>query len=860
MFKTIGLFLLSSLIAPLISANNVVYKEAEPDDSTVLHGYTYTDVGDYGYNMILREFDSKELTPKINKHFKAPSGYVFTLSIEEEQLNEIFDQAEFVGADFFYSDTIIYYSYLGSTIYTDSMPLYIDSSSADPREEAYTRIKGYIDDFVLLEVDEVVVESEIALVIEFQFYSRDDSLSDYTFRFLGDPLSFVPFDGTDFIDINAFYYEQSYGDELGEKRVTIYAEPISGFFYESEEYNKYGFLTDTTSSTYDSIKGDEAWKCDYEMTLLAFDTIPMGDLGRYGSIEMSYPSETLELKAKMKFVSGGETYTYYSKSITVADPRLSLAIDGYLDRNTIQRGSEHLFSININGLEKEDITQSFVYVNAFPYRLADEESGYDLFDDPSLPATGEEGKYYYIPSEEEIELHKQGRDEEFINNPAGGRYYFYDKENAQFEEYQGINIIDNHYNPYDDESDEEASLESISSLPYIGKWAIHCQAFVDNGFASYGIQKEGRLIDVVVSGPTKDKIILSCPDEINFLVGTGEYKITPSIQSESQEEVTYYYDWSSSREGIVDIEENADGTAILTPRSFGVTELTITVECRLFSKISKTISVRVLDSIYGVAKIYVPDEFHYAGNDLTAEIDIRGFRRFQNLNIEWKLLDKENNELSEDRYLINGDATITLAKAKQDDYSITAFYEGIELETINVSVRKININEFIRTNIWWIVLLTAIFVFVVLLLRRLLSRGLTTVQSIGKVYDVYCNCIADDKLTKSELQTIRKEINKCVHRCEDLNIEALNQYEKAIRYLRKSASDCTNLLKKWDDTSIEDRSALIEKLNLDLSKALNVAKEIENAKSLVEEYHAKANKSNYETIKEEKSKGKKKEN
>ena len=69
MFKTIGLFLLSSLIAPLISANNAVYKEAEPEDSTVLHGYTYTDIEDYGYNMILREFDSKELTPKINKHF-----------------------------------------------------------------------------------------------------------------------------------------------------------------------------------------------------------------------------------------------------------------------------------------------------------------------------------------------------------------------------------------------------------------------------------------------------------------------------------------------------------------------------------------------------------------------------------------------------------------------------------------------------------------------------------------------------------------------------------------------------------------------------------------------------------------------
>ena len=45
---------------------------------------------------------------------------------------------------------------------------------------------------------------------------------------------------------------------------------------------------------------------------------------------------------------------------------------------------------------------------------------------------------------------------------------------------------------------------------------------------------------------------------------------------------------------------------------------------------------------------------------------------------------------------------------------------------------------------------------------------------------------------------------------------------------------------------------MYERLNADLGKALNVAKEIENAKGLIEQYHMNANRKNFETLAEDK--------
>ena len=80
--------------------------------------------------------------------------------------------------------------------------------------------------------------------------------------------------------------------------------------------------------------------------------------------------------------------------------------------------------------------------------------------------------------------------------------------------------------------------------------------------------------------------------------------------------------------------------------------------------------------------------------------------------------------------------------------------------------------------------------------------------------------------------------------------------------LRKSLNDTKPLVKNWETISLEDKNVFIDKLDKDLSKALNVAREIENAKDLIEQYHNKANRSNYEVLQEEKpdKKSRKKDN
>ena len=55
----------------------------------------------------------------------------------------------------------------------------------------------------------------------------------------------------------------------------------------------------------------------------------------------------------------------------------------------------------------------------------------------------------------------------------------------------------------------------------------------------------------------------------------------------------------------------------------------------------------------------------------------------------------------------------------------------------------------------------------------------------------------------------------------------------------------------------EEKSVVYERLNQELGKALNVAKEIEEAKSLSEKYHTQANKQNFEVLKDD-NKNKKK--
>lgn len=894
MFKKLSTFFLSlfvlsgtgiALASSLAKAEpTIVFADGDEDEPQTpdISGYTYTETDGEHMNEVLRVYEDPSLAPAVKRRFCAPSGLVITLSLSDELLDIWFALFDSVQANYTYQVPVIQYQTFGSTVYSSSDPTYGDSGQSFEERRALIkdRFKWFTDGYVLFEAKELVVGTTINVVYDAEMYTDNPASDDpndrltYIFRFIGETVSLDPYDEFDFITLRANYIERSNEFESNDKRIAIDCEVIPGFFNDGtwwldsndDCYNDFGFMTDETYKAWDSIKEDEAWLCKFDLDLFAFDTIPLGSFinenHRIDRIELTnYPDQVLPIKAKLSFVSGGRTYTYYSKTFEIGNPNICVLVDGYQDRSAVEVNSVHTYTFNVDVIK---ITEDYGFsadVYADPVRLHDLKNGYELFDNPVLPERGEVNKYYYIPSAHEIELHNQGRDEEIFDSYAEGTYYIWNAETSAFEswgygdwdheQYQFL-LLETYYFPGEGvEFDLDTLLSSSVAFPFVGEYRFSMR-FMGGGIDCwFSFDTEGQRLYVVEPFEGNEEIILNVPDEVNLIQGAGEIQVVPTVSGIVNNSVHYYYDYEISKEGVADVDQALDGVLTLNPITHGYIDLTIYVESDVFSKISKTVSVRVLDSVFGVSKVVVPNGFHYAGKDLTASVAVRGFTNIQNLDIDWKVVGKDGKDLATSKYAIHSDATMTINKAPSNDYKITASYEGIDLGTIKVQVRQININEFVRQNIWWVVLITVSFVFVVLFLNKIMHTGLTTVQAIDRVYGVFCSCISDDKLTMSELKTIRREIKKCLHRCEDLNIEALNQYEKAIRYLRKSLVDTNNLLNKWETISVEDKSAFTEKLNLDLSKALNVAREIENAKELIEKYHVNANKKNFETLTDE---------
>lgn len=837
MIKKFFKVLLFLLIIPVfLGVSNIIdiYADStEGESSSEAIDAPYEEDGnEYG---VVRNYLTDSLTPEIIKNFAAPAGYNFVLSISEEKMDRIMEDIDKIDPRYTWVDVAFYYTISGSDIYAGSFPEY-----PTDRENYRNFIYNTINNFSLFKVDELSVETIISLKMNLEVYTNSGTL--YNFNFKSNPIVMEPYDEFDFVGIRANYYQR----DTQERRITIFAEPIEKFFYEEPNYNQSGFHTDTMHEIYEG-SGQYA---DYRLEFFAYDTIPLsGTDATLGSIEITYPDEPMPVKARLTFTSGGVDYIYYSKTIIVGDPNAHLVIDGYENRDVISIGTNHNYTLIMSDFCKSAIKTAYINARLMPILLNESEYVHKLFDNPQLPEKGIEGHLYYIPTDEEIERYKNGQ-ELYPDGHEYGNYHVWNKESNEFDYYQGFEIMDG-------EAEELLSGDSLTInriIPFAGDWGvtIEIHAFAEN--SNFSIIVYPQEIKAIVPPKTDDYIKLNVSDNLNVLQNAGDIEVEPTVVTESDINTDYYFKWSLSKEGIVNITELEDGNIVITPIGVGIVDLTVEVESALFSKITKTIKIRSIDSIYDIAKLTVPDEFHYAGKDLEVAVEIRGFTHFQNLDIDWKVLDKNDNIVDPSKYIDNKDGTITILKAERNDYKITASYQGIELDTITVQVRKININKVVRENIWWIFLITIGFVFVILFLKSMLKRGKTTVESIERVYGVYCDCLADDKLTLLELKKINREIKKCMHRCEDLNIEALNQYEKAIRYLRKSANDAKSLLNEWENITPEDKSVYCERLNADLSKALNVAKEIENAKQISEEYHHNANRKNFETIEEDKSK------
>ena len=700
MFKKLALLLISLIALPVSIASTsysfnhtsmVVADDEDPEPDLGPSPYEFTEDTETGYYYIARYYELCNLIPTVNKNFCAPNGYTFTLSYSDEQVDALLDEMDRCKADYYgrMYDCVFYYTIMDTTVYSDSDPEIIYS-----REEARSFILAAVNGFKLFEVRELNQTLNLSFTFEFQFCIKDPDFPDkneYHFMLTDDTIMVEPYDENDFISLHAAYIIRD-----GEPRFNVGASLINGFFFEEPSNNESGFHTDTTNTVFGQTKAA------YQIDIYANDTIVIGTMYsvEFHGVEMYYNDTDLALKAKLSFESAGVHYEYWSRTLMVGNPKFHTIIDGYFDRDFIQRDQEHTFTLNLNRNVFNPEIGYFggsVSVSAFPIGLSDPDYGHIYRSREELPEIGQANNYYYILTEEEAATYNSN-DSSFTT--GWGDLYYWDQETQQYDYYWGETVIDSYindpyvYNPespyYDPNLDINDMFTNITSLPFVGEWEFRYNVFF--GGNNYYLQAQtgyGQTVQVVSTGDTDNKVSLNVPDNINLVVGGDALEIVPSLLSKDNS-LVYYYECELSKDGVVSATKADTGDKfVITPLGAGTVELTITVESRLFDKISKTVTINVIDNeaVYSVAKIDAPSGYVPAGEDLVCALNIKGMKSFQNIDIDWDVTKSSGEAVPAEKIVDNKNASITILNADIGDYTIAASYEGVELDKITRHVR-----------------------------------------------------------------------------------------------------------------------------------------------------------------------------
>ena len=699
MFKKLALLLISLIALPTAiscgasSFNNavmVVADEGDPEDPTdpeqpVDLGpspYSYTEDPYSAYERILRYYDPCILIPTVEKKFCAPSGYTFVLSYTDEQVDALMEEMDRCKAKYnqWMIDCIFYYGLEGTMVYASSDPEWPNG-----RDEARAYILSCINGRELYEIKELTVPTNLSFKFEFEFCAEDIN---YTFILENNFIAVEPYDEFDFISVGASYYIRD-----GEHRFNLRVDLIDGFFYEDPEFNENGFHTDTTTTDYWG-----AVSADYEITFFAHNTVPLGTVNRAGrGLEMYYSDVDLDIRARLTFVSGGKSYEYWSRPIMVGNPKLHVVIDGYYDRDFIQRGQDHLFEVDYNRNVFGDMMGN-ITVHAYPESLCDKDFGHIYRTREEFPSVGQVGHYYYILTDQEAQTYNPN-DSSFAT--GYGDLFVWNEENQEYEDYWGLDVVDvstypDYYYGYEIDEDyeysedfvTEGSFSNITCLPFDGVWSFYFSAgFGGRGYGVNLSESSGQSVTVVSANETDTTLSLNVPNNVNLLVGGEQIEVIPTL-STIDDSLVYYYEYALSKEGVVEVIKDKDNDKfIVNPIAAGTVELTISAESRLFDKITKTVTVTVVDAIYNVAKIEAPTGFATAGEDLKCSLNIKGLKNFQNIDIDWDVSKSNGEVVPDDKIVDNKDASITIINADIGDYTISASYEGVELDSITRHVR-----------------------------------------------------------------------------------------------------------------------------------------------------------------------------
>lgn len=605
-----------------------------------------------------------------------------------------------------------------------------------------------------------------------------------------------------YFDVEPYQVKAYQNGDLVGARLTHYSnneeDRITVFAVIDEDLfnEEYGFKTDGRYEYW-----TDYWKEKYTVCYIDKATNTILESNDDGSgIEMTpVPKSPMTVFVRLSFYSGGKLYEFYSNEVVVQEKIPNLLLDGFDNRDTVGVNETHRFEIDTY-FDLETITQ---------------------FDFTA----------YYETSQGSVVL---------------ANHYFEEDPKVIEEDSDVWTVLTRDFFQFDVKFAQAGEYEIFLDVKIQSKGMIY--------YSTHHWSKVFKVTNTPTSyTPVDQALTLNVEERIDCVSGGESIDIEANFAADllNNEEIPTY-EWHASRVNVLEI--NAEGNkAKILPVGSGVVILNIDCTTKALGTVTKQITFNVISDIYSISTLTTTDEFHYSNKDLLVKLSIEKVLKISNLKVDWVVKDKDDNDVV---FVDNGDLSITIESPKQNNYSVTALYNGIEIDTIVVEVRDVNVNLFIQQNIWWIFLITLAFMGAVIALKFLLEKKHSLVDMINKTVIKFSSIDKNSNDVIPQLKKVERMIKIDISYARDLNMDAFNQYEKTIRYLTKSLTGIKTIVAKKAEMSEQDYIATYDKLKRDLEKAFIVVKEIEDAKDIALSNAYNANQNNYAKIDQGKKKSK----
>ena len=722
----------------------------------------------------------------ITEIFKAPSGCVLTIEPNDFNIATI--------ANHFKETTEAatnenYYSmiYMQTYRYINGVKFeadYVAHWSVDIGLQMY--LWNNLSSLTLYESDEKTVDLSVSASLEVGLYYKYTDGDQQKDAFTKLIFDFAPYEIKKYEKGDILNLKTNYYLSLGNPRIDVTCQLLYDIFNE-----KYGFKTDGRSLNEDG----SVYYENYIIKYIDIDTNSIvatytgKDIDKVLSIESS-PNKPINLSATLSFTQDDISYIYYSNTVTVQNCLGSLTIDGFNNRTSIGVGNTHQFRLETL-FDPKDIDTAWFY-------LEDSTTNKEVVNHVLEPT--------YPPVEE--------------NSPTYQLYHEYQDDFFTF----------------------EYKCDTVGEVTLIGNIKIDgatTQYYDDLEFTFTVTENE------IEYTPLNEGLTVNVDDVIDVVAGGSDFVITPNLASDlinDGEVINYTY--SLSRLNVIDVKQVGDEFNISTIGS-GVVVLTISVNTKGNGIINKSITINSVDNIYSIASVTVNDEFHYSGQNLEAKLHVEHYNNLLNFAPEWKVFNRDGEEVE---FVDNHDLSITVIEPKESDYTISAYYHGVEINSLVVQVRDVNVNEFVKNNIIWIVLITLLILGLFIFGKILIGKKGSIVKKIDGVIDRFDKIDAHDKDVVKKLNHLRLILLADIDYAKNIDMNALNEYEKAIRSLAEAMVNIKKIAKNKDKLSETEYLDTFNDIRNKLEKALIVAREIEDAKQLALRNSYMANENNIVSV------------